>query len=191
PRAWLSMEMGLGKTATVLQAHTPEHGRVLVVAPKRVAERVWPAEGAQWRPDLSVQVAAGTAAKRRAVLESSEADVIVLGRDNLSDAVPVRRRFRTVVLDELDSFRSRDTVRWAQAHKVCQTAAYVWGLTGTPIPTGYLNLWAEMALVDRGVRLGRSLTRFRARYFVPPAWSYGGQYSTSGKWEIRTGAASE
>lgn len=185
PRACLFLEPGLGKTATTLQALTPDHGRVLVIAPKRVAEHVWPTEAKIWRPDLTVEVAAGTATRRRHALRMSKADIIVLGRDNVRDAVDVKDRFTTVVIDELSSFKNRATQRWRNAMKVCQSAAYVWGLTGTPSPNGYMDLWAELALVDLGHRLGRSITNFRAKYFRPADYIAGGIVT---KYALRDGA---
>ena len=34
--------------------------------------------------------------------------------------------------------------------KLIQTVPYVWGLTGTPAPNSYLDLWPEMYLLDGG-----------------------------------------
>ena len=94
PRAGLFLEMGLGKTAVTLSAITPDMLPVLVIAPKRVAEHVWPAELAKWRPDLTYQLAAGTAAKRRKALDTP-ADVHIIGVDNVVD---VRRAYPSLVL---------------------------------------------------------------------------------------------
>lgn len=185
PRACLFLEMGLGKTASVLQAITPEHGRVLVIAPKRVAEHVWPTEVQKWRPDLTVEVAAGTAVKRRDALRLSSARIVTLGRDNVADAVAVKGRFDTIVLDELSSFKNRDTQRWRAAMKVCVAAPYVWGLTGTPSPNGYTDLWAQLSLVDLGVRLGRSIVSFRKRHFEGTDYIAGGIVS---KYRLRDGS---
>ena len=41
------------------------------------------------------------------------------------------------------------------------------GLTGTPSPNGLMDLWAQTYLLDRGERLGRTLTAYRTRYFTP------------------------
>lgn len=185
PRACLFLEPGLGKTATTLQALTPDHGRVLVIAPKRVAEHVWPTEVKIWRPDLRVEVAAGAKAKRLRVLADSDADITVLGRDNLADLDGLGRRFTTVILDELSSFKNRGTARWKAAIKICRPAAYVWGLTGTPAANGYMDLWAELALVDLGDRLGRSITRFRSQFFTPADYIAGGVVT---RYELRPGA---
>lgn len=41
------------------------------------------------------------------------------------------------------------------------------GLTGTPAPNSLLDLWPEMYLLDMGQRLGRFITGYRERFFVP------------------------
>ncbi len=162
PRAGLFLDLGLGKTATTLSALRPEHLPALVVAPKRVAEHVWPVERELWRPDLSLALAAGEPATRWAAL-ARQADVTVISRDNLKDARP---RYRTVVLDELSSFKTRSSERWKAARRVTKSAGQVWGLTGTPAPNGYLNLWAQVYLLDQGARLGTSVVGYRNRYFM-------------------------
>lgn len=166
--AALFLDMGLGKTAVALTAldATP----ALVVAPKRVAEIVWSAEAALWRPDLKVAVASGTPAKRRAALDSG-ADIVVLGRDNLKDLSPQDvHKFNTVVLDELSSFKSAKSLRFKTMRRFLHqhiVRPVVWGLTGTPMPNGLLDLWSQIFLLDEGHRLGKSLTHYRHQYFVP------------------------
>lgn len=186
PRAALFLDMGLGKTATVLRALTPDHLPVLVCAPKRVAEHVWPAEAALWRPDLSIAVAAGSPAHRAEVLRDFHNDIVVIGRDVLKDAVPVAGRFRTVVLDESSGFKTRGSLRWKTAKKIVKDTPYVWELTGTPSPNGLMDLWAPTYLLDAGARLAPTLTGFRGRYFRP------GQQLPNGvitEWILREGAA--
>jgi SNF2 family DNA or RNA helicase len=154
--------MGLGKTAISLSAIEDRHLPALVVAPKRVAEHVWPAERSLWRPDLTLALAAGSPAQRKAALEE-KADITVISRDNLADAKP---GYKTVILDELSSFKNRGSQRWKTARKLTTAAEHVWGLTGTPSPNGYLDLWAQVFLLDRGSRLGTALGGYRERFFV-------------------------
>lgn len=167
PRAGLFLDMGLGKTATVLRAITPDHLPVLVVAPKRVASHVWPAEQVKWRPDLSLTLVAGTPAKREEALQWGLllSDVVVISQEFLGE-VPAGH-FRTVVIDELSGYKTRKTARWKAARTICKTADYVWGLTGTPAPNGLLNLWGQLYLLDSGERLGTGITHYRDRYFNP------------------------
>ena len=109
PRSALFLDMGLGKTAVTLSAIEPRHLPVLVCAPKRVAESVWPTEARLWRPDLSLVVAKGAPAARAAALRSG-ADIVVISRDNLADALTVPG-FNTFVIDESSGFKSRASKR--------------------------------------------------------------------------------
>lgn len=185
-RAGLFLDMGLGKTAICLSALTPDDLPALVCAPKRVAEEVWPKEVPKWRPDLSIELAAGSPKKRAAALRSS-ADIVVIGRDNLADAEVVSSRFKTFIVDELSGFKNRASIRWKMANKIAWSDGMknVWGLTGTPSPNGYLDLWPQVALLDHGERLGKNITAYRSRYFTP-----GRQLPTGviTEWDIRPGA---
>lgn len=167
-RAALFLDMGLGKTATALSALEPKHLPALVVAPKRVAENVWPTEANLWRPDLKVAVAKGSPAERAAQM-NRDVDVVVIGRDNLRDVLSAPLGYRTVILDELSGFKSRASVRWKTARKIVARpeVEHVWGLTGTPAPNGLLDLWAQIYLLDSGARLGKNITTYRNRYFYP------------------------
>lgn len=168
-RAALFLDMGLGKTASALSALTPEHLPALVVAPKKVAEEVWDVERDIWRPDLSLSIAMGDPGPRRAALNAG-ADITVIGRDNLRDVLSgPSPAFRTMIIDELSGYKTRSSVRWKTARKIIAQPEleYVWGLTGTPSPNGYLDLWAQIYLLDGGERLGKTLTGYRNRYFLP------------------------
>lgn len=190
PRAGLFLEMGLGKTATVLQALTPEHLPALVVGPKRVAENVWPAEVALWRPDLTIAVSAGPPEKRRAALKAG-ADITAIGVANLKDVKP---GWKTIVLDELSLFKNRASNRWRYAKQLCRFADHVWGLTGTPTPNGLLDLWSQLYLLDNGERLGTGkrhgtgIVEYRNRWFTAADRLPNGVIT---KWVLKPGAQEE
>lgn len=184
--AALFFDMGLGKTAITLTALTREHLPVLVNAPKRVAENVWEDERNKWRPDLRIAIAAGSPAQRELALKSN-ADIVVIGRDNLAQAVPHARKFRTHIIDELSGYKDRGSLRWKAAKKInsAPSMKHVWGLTGTPEPNDLLDLWAQMYLLDGGKRLGRTLTSYRQAYFLPTKRLANG---TVYEWELLPGA---
>ena len=166
PRGALFLDMGLGKTAVTLRSLTPAHLPALVVAPKRVTENVWEDEAKKWRPDLRIAIAAGNPRQRHHAL-TDMADIVVIGRDNLADVVPYAHKFRTFIMDESSSFKSRSTLRWKTAKKLTPDMQYIWALTGTPAPNDLIDLWAPMFLIDGGKRLGKTLTEYRSRYFYP------------------------
>jgi hypothetical protein len=165
PGAGLFLDLGLGKTATVLSALTPDHLPALVLAPKRVAAHVWPHEQALWRPDLTLATALGTPTAREHA-RAQRADITVMTHDTVGDLVR-HPGYQTIVLDELSAYKTKTTQRWRMTAPVARRARHVWGLTGTPAPNGYLDLWAQVALLDRGRRLGPTLTAYRDRYFTP------------------------
>lgn len=170
-RAGLFLDMGLGKTATTLRALQKENLPVLVNAPKRVAENVWPEEVQKWRPDLKIVVAAGTAAQRKKALDlarDGRVDIVAIGRDNLADAEEYADVFKTHVIDELSGFKTRASNRWKSARRINKNMEFVWGLTGTPTTDGkLLDLWAQLFLLDSGEALGKTLGGYRDRYFSP------------------------
>jgi len=182
--AALFLDMGLGKTAITLSALTPDHLPALVTAPKRVAENVWETEAKTFRPDLKVAVAKGSPRDRSRIL-SGNADVVVLGRDNLRDALEFLGKFRTLIVDETSGFKSWSSVRFKTAKKIIPHVDHVWGLTGTPDPNGLLDLWSQVYLLDQGARLGKNITSFRGRYFTPGRQLANG---TIIEWNLRPGA---
>ena len=184
PRSGLFLDMGLGKTAATLASLRPEDLPVLVVAPKRVAESVWPEERDLWRPDLSLALAAGSPQKRAEALEQ-DVDITVIGRDNIKDAVPHAQRYQTLVLDELSGFKTHNAARSRAALKISKVVPRVIGLTGTPAANGLLDLWHQLKIIDGGERLGTSVTQFRNRYFMPGRQLANGVIT---EWLLRPGA---
>jgi len=182
-RAGLFLDMGLGKTAIVLSALTPAHLPALVVAPKRVAEHTWKAERDLWRPDLSISVATGEPDRRKASL-AEYADIHVISRDTLHDAMDAfnQRKWKTIIIDELSGYKNRGTKRWKEMAKLTKPTVIpnVWGLTGTPSSGGLHDLWAQLYLLDRGERLGTTLTEYRENYFVPTTMKISGQTIQTG-----------
>lgn len=174
-RCCLFWDMGLGKSVVTLTAVSDlidlcEVSRVLVVAPKKVAESTWSGEAGKWEhlSALRVSRVLGTPAQRLAALDA-KADVYVISRDNLVWLLSVttpQNSFDMLVLDELTSFKSSTAKRFKAARRLSAIASRVVGLTGTPIPNGYADLWAEMCCVDLGARLGRYKTKYMDAYFT-------------------------
>jgi len=164
-RAALFLDMGLGKTAATLRALEPRHLPALVTAPKRVALEVWPAEVKKWRPDLTIDVVQGSPSQRAAILANSTADILVMGRDLFHETIPYAKRYQTLIIDEMSGYKSKGSQRWKTANRLQKIIPHLWGLTGTPSPNGLLDLWGQIALLDGGARLGRSMGAYKERYF--------------------------
>lgn len=180
PRFALFLDCGLGKTVSTLTAinelmlNSFEISRVLVIAPKRVAEMTWSEELCKWDhlSNLSVAVAVGTKAERIAAI-NLRAMITTINRENviwLLDYLKMHKLkwdFDMVVLDELSSFKDSKSKRFRALKQILPKVKRVVGLTATPAPNNLQELWPELFLIDAGQRLGKTVTAFRNRWFTP------------------------
>lgn len=173
--------MGLGKTGIVLTAISAlidefALNKVLVIAPLRVAEDTWTAEAAKWDHTRRLRVVQvlGDRKKRLKAL-AAPGDLYIINRDNVAWLCDPKKSgvkawpFDLVVLDELSSFKNSNAKRWRALKRRVPPECPIWGLTGTPAPKSYLDLWAQIYLLDRGERLGVTLGGYREKYFDPGA----------------------
>ena len=187
-RVGLWLDMGLGKTVITLTAVNDLRfnrwavRRVLVVAPKKVAEATWSNEAGKWDHLQSLKVipVLGSQKQRIRALDTP-GDVWVIGRDSVTWLVDYYRNdwpFDMVILDEASSFKSSDSKRFRSMKLMLPRISRLVELTGTPAPNGLEDLWAQIYLLDEGKRLGRTLTSYRDAYFTQDyAWP-GQQYRT-------------
>lgn len=177
PKLGLFLDMGLGKTVTTLTAvRELKYNRfavrkVLVIAPKKVAEGTWTKEKDKWDHTkiLRVSPVLGSQAKRIRAL-NTPADIYIINRENVCWLVDYYRNawpFDMVVVDESSSFKSHKAKRFKALAAVMPKIDRLVELTGTPSPNGLDDLWAQVFLLDGGERLGRRYTQFRERYFDP------------------------
>ena len=144
---------------------------VLVIAPKRVAEDTWTREASKWDHLQGLRVSPVLGSQRQRIQAlSRKADIYVIGRDNVQWLVTRYDKlwpFDMVVIDELSSFKNPQAKRFRELRKVMPMVERVVGLTGTPSPNGLMDLWAEIYLLDRGERLGRTIGAYREQWFRP------------------------
>lgn len=177
PYSGLFLDMGLGKTVSTLTAVNRlmneylEVAKVLVIAPKRVAEDTWTTECAKWEHlrHLRVSKVLGTEKQRKAALRE-DADLYVINRENVVWLVAQYQGawpFDMVIIDELSSFKSAKAARFKALRQVRPMTERVVGLTGTPAPNGLIDLWPQLYLLDMGERLEKTITAYRSKYFRP------------------------
>lgn len=171
----LFLDMGLGKTAITLTAvdelkfNRFEIDKVLIIAPKKVAESTWGKEADKWDhlKYLKISKVLG-GLKQRIIALNTPADVFVINRENVKWLVEYYQNdwpFDMVVVDEFSSFKDQGSKRFRALRLVRSKIKRFVGLTGTPAPNGLKDLWAQLYLLDRRERLGKTITTFRERYF--------------------------
>ena len=190
----LLLDMGLGKTVVTLTDvmrrlyEDFSANKVLVIAPIRVAEDTWTREADKWDHlgGLRVSKVLGTAKQRIRALETP-ADIYVINRENvvwLAEYLGNKWDFDMVVIDELSSFKSSRSKRFKALKKYITKAKVVVGLTGTPAPNGYMDLWSQIYLIDGGKRLGKTITSYREKFFNPGR----GKGHVVYEWKLKPGA---
>lgn len=198
---------GVGKTSAVYAAFKILRKRklahkMLVIAPLKPCWLVWPAEQEKWTDfaDLRVVVLHGP---DKAEALAQDADVYVINPDGLDWLLGAIRSktpsgklqvtcdirafrklgFDILVVDELTQFKHQSSGRFKALKQVVDTFGRRWGLTGTPVPNGLIDLFGQCYTLDQGRTFGQFVTHFRQKYFLP---SYDGI-----GWVLRRGAEKE
>lgn len=176
PFAGLFLDMGLGKTVTMLTSinkliyENLEVSKVLIVAPKRIVESVWKAEAEKWEHTKHLRIARiiGNQHQRQAALRE-DSDIYLISRDNIawltSQYGGMKVPFDMLVIDESSSFKNHKSQRFKAIKRVLDSFTRTVILTGTPRPNNLLDLWSQIFILDRGMRLGAYITHFRQSFF--------------------------
>jgi len=172
--ALLMVPVGFGKTVvsqTAAQARIDAGltGRVLVIAPLRVAENTWQTEYEQWQHLNPVYIATGKVEWRRAMIENENHKIVVINFDIVPwffDTYGSTHTFDGLIVDELTKFK-------AGGHQFKKLRHYLkdftWrvGMTGTLAEEGLEGIFYQAMVVDKGEAFGRRKDKFLWKYFHP------------------------
>lgn len=181
-RGYLAAKAGAGKTAIALALANHvlfdafETTKVLVVGPKRVVAQ-WPQEALGWEfsHSLRFSVYVGTKAEREQAIRQDH-DVLACSFEFFPELVASYKRaadwpFGLVVFDEASRLRQggrRGAVGWKAMNSIARkTDARILMMSGSPRPGTAHELFAPVAILDGGQRLGKTLTAFRTAYLEP------------------------
>lgn len=190
-RGALFAGMSLGKTASTLYALNELFldqaiSGALIVAPLRVCNVTWPMEVDKWDDFRWMKVANLRTSQGREALAEGSAHLYLINYEMLPKFAEQYLRkakdppFNAVVWDEISMAKNHNSKRInsvrKRLQKVCQ---YHWGLTGTPASNSYLDLFAQVRLLDDGALFSPSYGNFRSTYFYQP------NLYMPYKWEIK------
>ena len=189
PKCGIFVDMGLGKTASCLYAFSflKQKGKVermLIIAPKFVALHTWKDEIKKWQEftNLTINIAVGNENTRLNAFEN-KSDIVIINRDNVSwmHKNVSMASFQVLCVDELSSFKNPKANRTLSLFKVIYNFKYRWGLTGTPVPKGYLDLFGQMLVIEPKL-FGFNFWSYRNKYFYESS-----KYS----WNLKAGKKEE
>lgn len=153
-RAFCFSEMGSGKTASAIWAsdYLMKNGlinRVLIVCPLSIMD-------AAWRNDLfsvamhrSVDVAHGSADKRRKIIQSG-AEYIVINFDGIEIVADEIERggFDLIIIDEANAYKNPQTNRWKVLNGLVKPETWLWMMTGTPAAQSPVDAYGLAKLMN-------------------------------------------
>lgn len=188
--AALFADPGTGKTSVSLTVFNEllNDGvarKCLVIAPRRVCQLTWWQESRTWDHLTDLRFAwlhdsrapwdpEGRPRKKEDELKA-DADVYLMNPEGVAWLAkkfygrPLP--FDTVIVDELTKFKNHRAQRSKALRKLTARTPRLWGLTGSPTPNGYEDLFGQILLLDGGRALGHNYTMFRDRYFEPDGFS--------------------
>lgn len=129
---------------------------------------------------------AKTRVMREHMAEKAESDapIHIINREQVEWLVGLFGRLRwpydCIIVDESTSFADHRTARWQALASVVQRTGRIHLLSGTPAPEGIQDLFAQIYLLDGGVRFGKGITHFQKRYMM--------QNPYTKKWRPQLGA---
>jgi SNF2 family DNA or RNA helicase len=150
----LALDMGLGKTPTVLAhlARTVEEGPALVLAPTAVVGN-WEAEAAKFTPALRVVIHHGATRASAAELanEVARADIVITTYATAVRDVEALAQvaWRRLILDEAQAIKNPASETNQQLRRI--PARTKLALTGTPIENGLGDLWSILDFCNPGL----------------------------------------
>ena len=150
----LALDMGLGKTPTVLAhvARSIGRGPALVVAPPAVVGN-WAAEAGRFTPGLQVVIHHGSARASADELEAevAGADLVITTYGTAVRDVEAlsERTWDRIVLDEAQAIKNSASETAQQLRRIPGRSRLA--LTGTPVENGLGDLWAILDFTNPGL----------------------------------------
>lgn len=165
------------------EAYQPEYERQ-----RRVGER--PAVAARYaaRAGQRARQAAKEALRRRRALSPAHVHIVNLEQlewlvafwEEMGRTFGMRWPYDTVIIDESSKFKDYTTKRYRALKKCLPLIRRLHTMTASPAAEGYLHIFAQIFLLDRGKRFGRSIRHYNMQYFR--------EIKAAHKWVIKPGS---
>ena len=194
--AALLLDLGMGKTGIAASTFIALKkagvvNRALVIAPRRPCYSVWSNERygelGRWENFSDIKISLLHGRHKEDALEE-EADLYVINFEGIKwllESGGLRTRWARdidmLIVDELSKFKHPRSQRFKLMRPHLGRFKRRLGLTGSPASNGLIDLFGQMYVVDQGETLGRYITHYRHKYFVPSGF---GGYT----WKLQDGA---
>lgn len=170
-------------SAIYREAYEIERERQLGVGEKPAVARRYAVKTGQ-----VARQAAKDALRRRQALNPAHLHIINIERlewlvefwEEMGRTFGMRWPYDTVIIDESSKFKDHTTKRYRALKKCLPLIDRLHTLTASPAAEGYLHIFAQIFLLDRGKRFGRALRHYQMSYFR--------EIKAAHKWVIKPGS---
>lgn len=167
-RAYVLNGMGTGKTKSALWAFdylksNNVCGKMLVSAPLSTLSFTWAREIFNTLPGRKCAVLHGSKKQRLEKLADPDVDIFIINHDGhkvILDELLARKDINVLCIDELAVFRNGSSSRVKDMKKLADRMDWVWGMTGSPIPTSPTDAWSQARIVTPS-RVPKYFGRYR------------------------------
>ncbi len=140
------------------------------------------------RAGQEARQAAKDALRRRQALSPARVHIVNLERlewlvafwEDMGRTFGMRWPYSTVIIDESSKFKDHTTKRYRALKKCLPLIDRLHTMTASPAAEGYLHIFAQIFLLDRGKRFGRSVRHYNMQYFR--------EIKAAHKWVIKPGS---
>jgi SNF2 family DNA or RNA helicase len=154
PRAFCLNEQGTGKTGSVIWAadYLMKVGRikrVLVICPLSIMDSAWRADLFKFAMHRTVDIAYGSRAKRKEIINGGSEFVIINydGVEIVADDI-INGGFDLIVIDEANAYKNATTTRWKTLNRLLKPDTWLWMMTGTPAAQSPVDAYGLAKLVN-------------------------------------------
>lgn len=155
-RAFCLSEQGTGKTGSAIWGadYLMKQGRVrrvLVVCPLSIMDSAWRADLFKFAMHRSVDIAYGSAAQRREVINGA-AEFIIINYDGVEIVADdiAKNNFDLIIVDEANAYKNTSTKRWKVMNSILRQRpdTWLWMMTGTPAAQSPVDAYGLAKLVN-------------------------------------------
>lgn len=153
-KAFCLNEQGTGKTGSVIWAadylmKQSRVRRVLVICPLSIMDSAWRSDLFKFAMHRSVDIAYGSAEKRRDVI-NGQAEFVIINYDGLEivEKDVADGGFDLIVVDECNHYKNVQTARWKTLNRLLTPQTWLWMLTGTPAAQSPVDAYGLAKLVS-------------------------------------------
>ena len=153
-RSFCFNEQGTGKTASAIWASDflmkqGRINRVLIICPLSIMDSAWRTDLFDFVPHRSVDIAYGSAKKRKEIIKNG-AEYVIINYDGIEIVFNeiANGGFDLIIADEATHYKNAQTKRWKALNRLITPSTWLWMMTGTPAAQSPLDAFGLAKLVN-------------------------------------------